>query len=134
MGEARSYMQPAADHLGRQAQDNHTQSMQVLMNNISDLAGFSMQMGGSYSRAIDKLKREETIQVTPLENPFHKKPPASLASSETTKRLICVKGGTTPDLSAPNSFATAITPQQIQNANNSDGDDENIVQSAGATM
>ena len=43
--EARNYMQEAAAHLGRQAQDNHTASMQVLRNNISDLACSAMQMG-----------------------------------------------------------------------------------------
>ena len=56
--EERNFMQEAARHVGRQAQENHTQSIQILSNNITDTAGYAMQMGRPLGRALDKLKRE----------------------------------------------------------------------------
>ena len=57
-------MQEAAAHLGQQAQNNHESSMLFLRQNMTNLAGFAVQMGNSLSAAVDKLKGEQ-VQVTP---------------------------------------------------------------------
>ena len=59
-----THMRDAAAHLGQQQQNNHEASMQFLRRNMTDLAGFAVQMGGSLSRAMDRFK-EEPMQVTP---------------------------------------------------------------------
>ena len=64
-----THMRDAAAHLGQQTQNNHEASMQFLRRNMSDLAGFAMQMGGSLSRAMDRFSKEETMQVTPSQPP-----------------------------------------------------------------
>jgi len=60
------------------------------------------------------------IRVTPLENPF------SNASSETTKRIIGVTGGTASDTSVPNSVANANAPLRVQITENNNNDDQKL--------
>ena len=62
--DATTHIREAAAHLGQQTQNNHEASMQFLRRNMTDLAGFAVQMGGSLSRAMDRFK-EEPMQVTP---------------------------------------------------------------------
>ena len=71
-----THMRDAAAHLGQQQQNNHEASMQFLRRNMTDLAGFAVQMGGSFSRAMDRFK-EEPMQVTP--NPLPPPPPPDAA-------------------------------------------------------
>ena len=63
--DVRTHLQEAAAHLGRQAQDNHEASMQFLRTNMQSLAGMASQVGGSLSKAVDKLKSEQVTNTPP---------------------------------------------------------------------
>jgi len=63
---------------------------------------------------------EKTIRVTPLDNPFSK------ASSETTKRIIGVTGGTISNPGVPNIITDANAPQNVQTTNDDDDLDQKL--------
>jgi len=65
-------------------------------------------------------QQNKPIRVTPLENPF------STATSETTKRLLGVKGGTASDANVPNSVANTNASYQAQHAKNNDDDEQKL--------
>ena len=72
-----THLREAAEHLGRQTQHNHEHSMTFLRNNMANLASFATQMGGSMSRAIDKLTRDDPMELSVTPPPPPPPPPPS---------------------------------------------------------
>ena len=63
-------------------------------------------------------QEDKTIRVNPLENPF------SSATSETTKRLLGVTGGSASDAIVPNKAANPNGQHKAQHPDNNDDDDQ----------